>query len=170
MSTATKILKSKTFVVSIVVCYSFIAIVYLNNAFFSQLYFYVRNGNIVDLKYYYIELPFPEWSLAYDNLGYRIISINREYFDIPQSTGKPEDLDAEETLKIIDPAVVLQKSYVGISGTQYISAPDCFDGHYLLFLSNDKLFYLIKYPYSLTEENEKYLDLLLNSVRKKDNV
>jgi hypothetical protein len=152
--------------------------------FFIQVYFYLKNGNIIDLEHYYIELPFPKWIIsgsddfgyvasAKNNFSYTMSAAKNKSLDIAisRNVGQPNDPDYELVSTVLcwnaESTMFIDNN--GITGIKYLYSN--LEGKYvMLFLSDDRLFYLIITSYDPTEENEKYLDLLLNSVRKKDNV
>lgn len=166
--------KNKILIIFIVVSYSSVFIDYFYHSFFTRLYYYFKNGNIVDLEYYYIDLPFPKWYILYNtDFGYTVSAKENESIDIAisKSVGQPNDPDIElvSTVLCWNPVSKTFESYNEVKGTKYLYSG--FEGKYvMLFLSDDSRFYLIITSYDLTEENEKYLDLLLNSIKKKNNV
>jgi hypothetical protein len=146
---------------------SLIAAIYFFGFFLFQSYFYFKNGAIVELERYYIELPFPTWYiLSSDELGYTITTEENDYIDFLKTVEEPNKLDPNLLLKPLNVIKTTYKRYPEVEGIEYL----CLNEHneYLLyFLSNDMNFYFLKYPHIPNEIIEKKLDLLLNSVKKK---
>ncbi|MDR2638786.1 MAG: hypothetical protein LBC09_02990 [Helicobacteraceae bacterium] len=179
-----KMMKNKTFIIVVIIIYALTTVHYFYSSFFSQLYFYLKNGNVVDLEYYYIEAPFPKWVISgRDDFGY-VMSVKKDFryaistaenesidIAISRSVGKPNDPDFElvSTVLCWKAEEAIYKSYDGFYGIKRLYS-DFKGGYVMLFHSEDFRFYLIITSYKPTEENEKYLDLLLNSVKKKSGV
>ncbi|MDR0664626.1 MAG: hypothetical protein LBF86_03795 [Helicobacteraceae bacterium] len=174
----------KAYIILFIISCSISVIIHYFGFFFIQLCFYLKNGNLIDLKYYYVELPFPKWVISgNDNFGYAVSAKNdfsyaistaeNESIDIAISrrVGQPNDPDSEMVSTILrwKALAITFVSYKEVEGTKYLYKG--LEGKYvMLFLSDDRRFYLIVTSYDPTEENEKYLDLLLNSVKKKPDV
>ncbi|GHS88394.1 hypothetical protein FACS189487_06540 [Campylobacterota bacterium] len=158
----------KIFFVTLIVCIAIHFTFELCTPYLLQYYFYKTNGDRVDLPYYYIDVPFPEWSIIENDDGYyRVMSINNKYFDILPLTETDKSF-VYEMIKIEeDFSTVTRKVYSGVEGTKYLSFLDCNGTQSVFFVSDDRQFFIWKFPYDPTEENEKNLDILLNGVRKK---
>jgi hypothetical protein len=135
-----------------------------------QAFFYVKNGGVVDLEYYYVEPPFPKWYIRIKNeFRYILLSDKNDEVVFFRQLDEPDELNPDLVLKLSRIIDVYNKTYADVNGTIYV-ALNKNNNYTIYFLSSDLHFYLLMFPDSLTEENEKYLDLLLNSVKKKPNV
>jgi hypothetical protein len=135
------------------------------------LYYYSSNGHMVEFGDYIIDVPYPQWIIrSIDDSVYRLIhtvdgKVENLYIDL--SIDEYDDqYDKDYTLQICYSYREFHKSYAEVEGTEYL-CPNNRGSYLYYFLSDDKKFYLLKYPYYLTEENQKSYDLLLNSVKRK---
>jgi hypothetical protein len=137
--------------------------------FLTKSYLYIKSNQTINNKQYDIKLPFPEWVvfdehkdtyyLIYDN----IISA---YID---KIICPINFNYELLSELCEGLTSIDKKYANIEGTE----TQCLNSqthNEIYFLSNDGYFILKLIINDPNKEYEKPLGLLLNAIKKKNNV
>lgn len=130
----------------------------------TKIYYYLKNGQQMQLEHYQINLPFPEW-----------VWVGQSGITYVLSAGKINDKDIfaeiaidyrnvqlDYLLKSCDDIFGERKQFNYIQGTMYICRNK--ENHIMYFLSDNKYFFLRADPYFPDQDIKNSYINLLNSI------
>lgn len=128
---------------------------------FIKLFFYVKNGQTIELDHYKITLPFPEWIYYGKSKFMYVVSSNDMTAEIAIDY---RDVELDFLLNQCASVEQTNKTYNEVSGQEYLCSID--NTITMFFLSNDNYIFIRTEPYLQDDKNSRLYELLFNSIRK----
>jgi hypothetical protein len=144
-----------------------VTLMWIANCFYPfiwvKIYFYFKNGQIVETEHYKVTLPFLQWKFyGKGDIAY-IISADKD--NIAEIAIDCRNVEIDYLLKQCTEVQQSNKSYQYVSGTEYLCKTN--DYNTLYFLSDDGFFFFRAFPYEVNKKNSALYKALFDTIQKK---